>query len=85
MCKDFIPVKDIPALSIRYFRIQKSRLLEKRCQEFYVRRQPSGAKIENQRFSVTVNEDASINVLDKKNGQNIPGTEQLRGQRRGGR
>ena len=34
-----------------------------------MRRQPSGAKIENQRFSVTVNEDASINVLDKKNGQ----------------
>ena len=31
--------------------------------------QPSGAKIENQRFSVTVNEDASINVLDKKNGR----------------
>ena len=67
--KILFPVKDIPALSIRYFRIQKSRLLEKRCQEFYVRRQPSGAKIENQRFSVTVNEDASINVLDKKNGQ----------------
>ena len=34
-----------------------------------MRRQPSGAKIENQRFSVTVNEDASINVQDKKNGQ----------------
>ena len=67
--KILFPVKDIPALSIRYFRIQKSRLLEKRCQEFYVRRQPSGAKIENQRFSVTVNEDASINVQDKKNGQ----------------
>ena len=46
MCvKILFPVKDIPALSIRYFRIQKSRLLEKRCQEFYVRRQPSGAKI----------------------------------------
>ena len=67
--KILFPVKDIPALSIRYFRIQKSRLLEKRCQEFYVRRQPSGAKIENQRFSVTVNEDASINVQDKKNGK----------------
>ena len=67
--KILFPVNDVPALSIRHFRIQKSRLLEKRSQEFYVRSQPSRAEIENQRFSITVNEDASINVLDKKSGR----------------
>lgn len=60
------PVKEVPACGVDYYHIEKSKLLEKREEEFYIRSRASEKKLENEYYIITPNSDASIDIYDKK-------------------
>ncbi len=58
----------VPALGFAKYIVKPLTLNEKRKSELYVRLQHSHPAIENEYFTITVNPDASINVLRKEDG-----------------
>jgi alpha-mannosidase len=62
-------VEDLPPMGIHPYVVAKSRMLDKRLDERYVRLQGSHPVIENQYYRIRVNQDASISVLDRESGK----------------
>lgn len=58
--------EDVPALGMKFYKIQRRKYLDKRENELYIREYPSSPMIENEFYRIQVNGDATINVYDKK-------------------